>query len=232
MLQNQQWQGEFNHHDHHGGELVVAARWTLVHDSLGKPDSILTISTDITQQKILEAQFLRAQRLDSIGVLAGGIAHDLNNVLAPILMSGRLLETPNAPDRREMITNILTSTQRAADLVRQILTFARGTEGRRTVVPPRQLLEELGKILNETLPKSIHLRLHDAPDARTIAGNATQLHQVLMNLCLNARDAMPKGGELTIAVANAELNERDAATTARSSPAPMSFSASLTPASA
>ena len=103
VLHDRQWQGEFNHHDHHGGELVVAARWTLVHDSLGKPDSILAISTDITRQKILEAQFLRAQRLDSIGVLAGGIAHDLNNVLAPILMSAQLLEMdPDAPDRREI----------------------------------------------------------------------------------------------------------------------------------
>jgi PAS domain S-box-containing protein len=219
LLSNHLWHGEFNHQDHNGADLIVAARWTLVHDSQGKPGSILAINTDITQQKKLESQFLRTQRLESIGVLAGGIAHDLNNVLVPILMSGHLLEMdPDSPDRVELITNILTSTQRAADLVRQILAFARGTEGLRAAVQPRQLLEELGKILNETLPKSIHLRINAAPDAQTVAGNATQLHQVLMNLCINARDAMPNGGELTVAAANVELKERDAATNGKVRP--------------
>jgi PAS domain S-box-containing protein len=213
LLQNHQWHGEFTHADPHGGEIIVETRWTLVHDAQGKPGSILAINTDITHSKKLEAQFLRSQRLDSIGVLAGGIAHDLNNVLAPILMSGRLLEMdPDAPDRGEMIANILNSTQRAADLVRQILTFARGTDGRHTTVQPCRLLEELRKLLNETLPKSIHLQIHNTPDVRTIAVNATQIHQVLMNLCINARDAMPNGGELTVSVADVELDEHDAAT--------------------
>ncbi len=208
LLQNRQWHGEFNHQDQHGGELTVAARWTLVHNSQGTPDSILTISTDITQQKKLEAQLLRTQRLDSIGVLAGGIAHDLNNVLAPILMSGQLLEmNPDDPERKKLITTILTSTQRAASLVKQILTFARGTSGHRHVVPPGQVLEELRKMLHETLPKSISLHIDSALDASLIAADTTQLHQVLMNLCINARDAMPQGGELTVAVANIELDK-------------------------
>ena len=213
LLHDRQWQGEFNQHDRQGKELTVAARWTLVHNSQGKPGSILAIYTDVTRQKKLEAQFLRTQRLDSIGVLAGGIAHDLNNVLAPILMSAQLLETdPDAPDRGKLITNILNSTQRAADLVRQILTFARGTDGRRAAAQPRQLLEDLRKLLNEALPKSISLRINCAPDAPTIDVNATHLHQVLMNLCINARDAMPNGGELAISVDNAELDGDDAAT--------------------
>ena len=98
LLQDHQWHGEFTHPDQHGGEIIVDARWTLVHDSQGKPDSILAINTDVTHSKKLEAQFLRTQRLESIGVLAGGIAHDLNNVLAPILMSGHLLEmNPDYP---------------------------------------------------------------------------------------------------------------------------------------
>ncbi|MGA2853710.1 MAG: PAS domain S-box protein [Verrucomicrobiota bacterium] len=211
LLQDGQWHGEFTYADQHGGEIIVESRWTLVHDPQGKPNSILAINTDITRSKKLEAQFLRTQRLESIGVLAGGIAHDLNNVLAPILMSGHLLEmNPDTPERGKWISSILTSTQRAANLVRQILTFARGTDGRRAPMQPRQLLDELRKILTETLPKSIHLRINDAPDARMIVADPTQLHQVLMNLCINARDAMPNGGELTIAVANAEVDEHDA----------------------
>ena len=208
LLQNHQWHGEFNHQDHHGGELTVAARWTLVHNFAGHPDTILTISTDVTQQKNLETQLLRTQRLDSIGVLAGGIAHDLNNVLAPILMSGQLLEmNPDDPERHKLINTILTSTQRAASLVKQILTFARGTGGQRQVVRPSQVLEELRKILQETLPKSISLRVDSASDVGLIAADTTQLHQVLMNLCLNAQDAMPQGGELTVAVGNVELDK-------------------------
>jgi len=221
LLQDHQWHGEFTHADQHGGEIIVESRWTLVHDPQGKPDSILAINTDITHSKKLEAQFLRTQRLESIGVLAGGIAHDLNNVLAPILMSGHLLEmNSDSPERGKWISSILTSTQRAANLVRQILTFARGTDGRRAPMQPQHLLEELRKILNETLPKSIRLRINDAPDARTIVADATQLHQVLMNLCINARDAMPNGGELTVAVANVELDEHDATTNGKVSPGP------------
>ena len=209
LLQDQQWHGEFTHRDHHGREITVAARWTLVRDSQGKPDSILTINSDVTQQKQLEAELLRTQRLDSIGVLAGGIAHDLNNVLAPILMSAQLLEMdPATPsESRDLISTILASTERATGLVKQILTFARGTGGRRQSVQPSQVLEELRKILGETFPKSIALRLVSSPEIRPIHAEVTQVHQVLMNLCVNARDAMPTGGELTVAVAEVELTQ-------------------------
>jgi len=207
LLQDQQWHGEFTHRDHHGREITVAARWTLVRDSQGKPDSILTINSDVTQQKRLEAELLRTQRLDSIGVLAGGIAHDLNNVLAPILMSAQLMEMdPGTPsESRELISTILASTERATSLVKQILMFARGTGGRRQSVSPGHVLEELRKMLGETFPKSIALRVVSSPEIRPIHAEITQVHQVLMNLCVNARDAMPAGGELTVAVAEVEL---------------------------
>ena len=219
LLRDNQWQGEFNHHNRQGEKITVAARWTLIQNSQGKAGSILAIYTDITRQKQLEAQFLRTQRLDSIGVLAGGIAHDLNNVLAPILMSGRLLEMdPDSSDRGEMISNILNSTRRAADLVKQILTFARGTDGRRAATQPRQLLEDLQKLLNESLPKSISLHFNCDPDTRLVDVNATHLHQVLMNLCINSRDAMPNGGELSITAANVELDEQEAATNGKVKP--------------
>jgi PAS domain S-box-containing protein len=206
LLQDYKWHGEFNHRDANGGEIVVEARWTLVRDAHGKPASILAINTDITQAKKLEAQFLRTQRLESIGVLAGGIAHDLNNIFAPILMSCQLLEmSPDESERRQLQETILVNTRRAADLVKQILTFARGTNGRRIPAHPHQVIQELRKILDETLPKSIQLQVNLASDGATIAADTIQLHQVLMNLCINARDAMPDGGILTLAVADIEM---------------------------
>ena len=221
LLQDFNWHGEFIHRDRQGGEITVAARWTLVHDQEGNPESILAINTDITQSKKMEAQFLRTQRLESIGVLAGGIAHDLNNVLAPIFMACHLLELESdAAERAILLKSILASTQRAADLVKQILTFARGTDGRRLVVYPHQLLDELRKILGETLPKSIHLRIHSAADVWPILADATQLHQVLMNFCINARDAMPSGGELTVDVASLDLSTQDPLTTGKLKPGP------------
>lgn len=208
LLQDFKWHGEFAQRDAHGGEITVEARWTLVHDQQGNPESILAINTDITQAKKLEGQFLRTQRMESIGVLAGGIAHDLNNVFAPIILSCDLMQNePVASERKILLKSILTNTQRAADLVRQILTFARGTDGRRLALQPHQVLEELRKILGDTLPKSIHLKLHTEPDVWLINADATQLHQVLMNFCLNARDAMPRGGELSVTVANLELSK-------------------------
>jgi len=208
LLQDYKWHGEFHHRDPGGGEIIVEARWTLVHDSQGKPESILAINTDITQAKKMEVQFLRTQRLESIGVLAGGIAHDLNNIFSPILMSCQLLEmSPDESDRHKLQETILVNTKRAADLVKQILTFARGTNGRRLPMHPHNLIEELRKILNETLPKSIKLQVNVTPHDATIAADNVQLHQVLMNLCINARDAMPRGGTLIMAVANVEVKQ-------------------------
>ena len=211
-LQDQQWHGEFNLHNQLGTELTLASRWTLIHDSELHPHLILTINSNITQKKKLEEQLLRNQRLDSIGVLAGGIAHDLNNVLTPILISGQLLEIDShiPAECRDLIANILTSTNRAAGLVKQILTFARGTSGRRHTVRPAHLLEELRSILGQTLPKSIVLNFPPAPDIWTIAADATQMHQVLMNLCINARDAMPAGGELTVTLSCLKLDQQQA----------------------
>jgi two-component system cell cycle sensor histidine kinase/response regulator CckA len=211
LLQEHQWHGEFSHRNAHGEETIVASRWTLVPDAAGRPVSILAINTDITQSKKLETQFLRAQRLESIGVLASGIAHDLNNTIAPILVSCELLGmNPDEAERKFLTDNIATSTERAANLVKQILTFARGTDGRHLPVKPRYLLEELRKILRETLPKSIQLQINNTADVWMVAADSTQVHQVLMNLCINARDAMPRGGELKVAVANLELDADDA----------------------
>jgi PAS domain S-box-containing protein len=207
-LSTGEWAGEFQHHTKDGGQLTIEARWTLIRDPEGQPKSVLAIHTDITERKKLEAQFLRAQRMESIGTLAGGIAHDLNNILAPILMSIDLLKTPS--DREEtdkILATIETSAKRGADIVRQVLSFARGVEGERLEIQPKHLLNDLERIIKNTFPKDIRLYFEVPGDIWTLLGDPTQIHQVLLNLCVNARDAMPNGGSLTVGVENCVLNE-------------------------
>ena len=168
----------------------------------------MIVNTDVTERKVLEMQFLRAQRLESLGTLAGGIAHDLNNILGPILMSVQMLQMRPQDERsRKLLRTMERSTQRGADLVRQVLSFARGVKGERVAMPLKPLISELAKILKDTLPRSIQIRLAVANDLWTVEGDVTQLHQVLMNLCLNARDAMTEGGTLTVSASNIAVEE-------------------------
>jgi PAS domain S-box-containing protein len=215
VLEKGEWYGELRQRSRHDeSEIVVDARWTLVRNETGEPRSILAINTDVTSRKSLEDQFLRAQRMESIGTLASGVAHDLNNILAPILMAIPMLRGELPENVRDSILDSMeTSAQRGADIVRQVLTFARGVEGERVLLQPSHLLREMDKIAAETFPKSITIR-NDLPgNLWTVTGDATQLHQVLMNLCVNARDAMPDGGTLTISAENFELDESSAAMT-------------------
>lgn len=183
--------------------LTVESRWTLVTDDLGKPRSILIINTDVSEKKQMEAQFLRTQRLDSIGTLAGGIAHDLNNVLSPILMSVEVLKGKLTDDQsRKMLGILESSARRGSEMVRQVLTFARGVEGERLLLQPRHLLRDVAKIISETFPKTVQFKSSIPDSLWPIMGDATQLHQVLVNLTVNARDAMPDGGVLTITAEN------------------------------
>ena len=162
---------------------------------------------DLTERKRLEQQFLRAQRMESIGTLAGGIAHDLNNVLAPIMMSIDLLQMKfSDAASQHLLALISTSSHRGADMVQQLLSFARGVEGRRLEVQIRHLIREIEKIVNDTFLKHIEVRTRVPDKLSTVLGDPTQLHQVLLNLCLNARDAMPHGGILTITAKNILLD--------------------------
>lgn len=164
---------------------------------------IVGIAEDITERKKLEAQFLRAQRMESIGTLAGGIAHDLNNVLAPILMATDVLRDKlTDKDSQDLIETVMNAAQRGAEMVRQVLTFSRGIEGKRVDIQFRHLVKEIANIIRQTVPKSIEVKTHVPEGLWTVQGDATQLHQVLMNLSVNARDAMPSGGKLTIEVSN------------------------------
>jgi len=167
---------------------------------------------DITRTKELEAQFLRAQRLEGLGALAGGIAHDLNNILSPILMSTSLLrETVQSAENRRMIQTIEACAQRGADIIKQLLAFARGRPGARVPLPVRHLLNDMDRIVRETFPRNIQSRTEAPKDLWPVLADATQIHQALMNLCVNARDAMPGGGTLTLAAANVTLDAAFAA---------------------
>jgi len=177
----------------------------LVRDADGRPTDIVGVWTDITERKKIQNQMLRAQRLESIGTLAGGIAHDLNNSLAPILMAIELMRM-QYPDAKEVIDTVERSAKRGADMVRQLLTFAKGIEGERLLIQSRHLIKELEKILKISFPKNIQLSINCSPKLQAVLGDVTQLHQVLLNLCVNARDAMPNGGALTIEAENAEID--------------------------
>ncbi|KOP25321.1 histidine kinase [Hapalosiphon sp. MRB220] len=208
VLESGFWQGELQKISKFGKEIIVESRWTLVKDEYHKPKSILVVDTDITQKKQLEKQFLRTQRMESIGTLASGIAHDLNNVLSPILMSVQLLQM-KCQDRRDrqILSIVENNAKRGASLVKQVLSFARGIEGDRTVLQVKHLILEMKQIVEQTFPKSITVNTEIQPDLWNVCGDSTQLHQVLMNLCLNARDAMSTSGTLTISANNISIDE-------------------------
>ncbi|ACC81434.1 response regulator [Nostoc punctiforme] len=208
LMKNGSWEGELQQKTKSGKEIVVESRWTLVHEFGNQAQSFLVVNTDITQKKQLEAQFLRAQRLESIGTLASGIAHDLNNILAPILMTAQLLEAQVHDERsRRLLPILITNTKRGANLVKQVLSFTRGLEGDRTILQLKHLIIEIQQIIRETFPKSIEVSTQIPQNLCTVSGDATQLHQVLMNLCVNARDAMPNGGTLKISAENLFIDE-------------------------
>jgi len=208
LLNHGSWQGEFHQKTKFGKKILVESRWTLLPFFEGKPESILVVNTDITHKKQLETQFFRTQRLESIGTLASGIAHDLNNVLAPILMSAQLLELQLKDERSQRLLPILISNaKRGANLVKQVLSFARGIEGERTLLQVKHLILEIQHIIKETFPKSIMVNVEICPNLWTVYSDATQLHQVLMNLCVNARDAMSGGGTLTITCENLLIDQ-------------------------
>ncbi|MBV6626928.1 MAG: PAS domain S-box protein [Rivularia sp. (in: Bacteria)] len=204
------WKGELHQVTKQGEDIVVFSSWSLVRDEEGNLKSMLIVNTDITERKKLEAQFLRAQRLESIGTLSGGIAHDLNNILTPILAISQLLplKLPKVDEQTQHLFNILeTSAKRGATLVKQVLSFARGVQGDRTVLQVKHIISEIQQFASNTFPKSIEIEVTLPDNLQLISANTTQIHQVLMNLCVNARDAMPQGGTLSIQAENIAIDE-------------------------
>ena len=171
---------------------------------------VVVNSRDVTETRKLEEQFLRTQRLEAIGTLSSGIAHDLNNILAPMLMMAPMLrEKLHDAEDAELLGIIEQGAQRGANIIRQLLTFSRGIEGNRGAVQPRHLLREMLALMRETFPRDITLVEQVADDLWAITADGTQIHQVLMNLCVNARDAMRSGGTLTVAADNVSVSASD-----------------------
>jgi PAS domain S-box-containing protein len=205
LLERGEWSGERPKLTKTGQPITVAARWTLVRNEVEQPKFILVVETDITEKKALEAQFYQAQRLESLGRLASGIAHDLNNVFTPILTISQLLRLTQrhlGAKAQDQLRLLEESAKRGASMVQQILSITRSSSDTRTEVDLVPLLQDLGHMLRQSLPKHIDLRLvgiDPPPGPLRVSADPTHLHQVLMNLCVNARDAMPEGGTLTIA---------------------------------
>lgn len=197
------WTGERRARTRAGIEVLVEQRRTLIRDANDQPTGQLVIDIDVTERRRREAQERRGQRLESIGTLTGGIAHDLNNLLTPIIMGTRLLQRdPDGANRAGLLETIHTSAGRGADMIKQLLAFTGGGEGSRDRVEIRSLLSEVRGILNHSLPKTIELEIESPEGLWDVVGDATELSQVLLNLSINARDAMPDGGRLVIAAEN------------------------------
>jgi two-component system, cell cycle sensor histidine kinase and response regulator CckA len=190
-------------------------------DAEGRVLEFQSVGRDITELKRLEAQLLHAQRLESLGTLAGGIAHDLNNILAPILVSINLLQREWSDEKSQSRLEMMRrNIVRGSEMIKQVLTFARGSTGERVPLLPASLLKEIVRLMRETLPGTISIEAVIPDDLWPITGDATQLHQVLVNLCVNARDAMPHGGRLRIVAENMCLDKAWASMRPNARPGP------------
>jgi two-component system, cell cycle sensor histidine kinase and response regulator CckA len=207
VLEAGQWDGSLNQITRAGAEIIVESHWTCLRHPDGSPRAVISSSSDVTQARNLEAQLLRTQRLETVGTIASGVAHDLNNVLAPIIIGLTSLKrrVTDAPGQK-LVNAMEVSAERGAEIVKQVLTFARGTGALTGMVNTRDVVQGIEKLLAATLPRNVKLTMNFAPDLWPISADPTQLQQVLLNLCVNARDAMPRGGEVTIDAANAELS--------------------------
>jgi PAS domain S-box-containing protein len=202
------WLTEAKQKTRDGRPIIIQRRWTLGRNVMGQPDYILMINTDITERKAAEEHLFRAQRMESIGTLAGGIAHDLNNILSPIMMAIDMLRL-RTPDEESMkwLKIMKENAERGAELVRQVLTFARGMSGDHIPVQLKHIIKDLVGVLTQTMPKSISVIYDVDPELWMISADPTQIHQILMNVCINARDAMPSGGSITIQATNVAIDD-------------------------
>lgn len=203
------WNGELKNRRKDGTVYDEQMTITPVRDSSGEVAHFIAIKLDVSERNELESQLLRSQRMESIGMLAGGVAHDLNNILAPILMGVEVLRSDalTKDEKNEFLDSIATNCERGAGIIRQVLTFARGAEGERVIVQVRHQVKDIMKMARETFPKDILISMDVASDLWTVLGDPTQLHQVFLNFSVNARDAMPLGGKIDLIGENVELTE-------------------------
>lgn len=199
LLRDGYWNEETAHFTRDGRKVIVDGRWLLLFDEAGMPESVLVVDTDITAWMLEQERSNRAVRMESLGTLAGGMAHDLNNVLTPILMGAQLLARDEQDKQRlVMLQSIETGVKRGAEMIRQVLSFATGEEGKRHELEVQPLIDEIVTYCHEALPNSIHITAEVQPGLPNVMGDSTQLLQVLMNLVTNASHAMPGGGTMAI----------------------------------
>lgn len=214
-IQHSAWSGELHQKKRDGTIIITDCRWTLVHNPGGAPAGILQVCTDVTERKRLETRFLRAQRVESIGIFASGIAHDLSNTLAPVLvgvevLKRKLLDTQS----QRLLKAIESSAKHGSEMVYQVLSFVKGVEGKHAKLNPLNIVKDVTGLLDDIIPSSITVHTRISDTVSPVIGDRTQLHQVLINLCTNARDAMPQGGELAFSAENVlvskEMTEENA----------------------
>ncbi|MBS0201272.1 MAG: PAS domain S-box protein [Planctomycetes bacterium] len=202
------WAGELVKTTRSGDQIIVEHRRSVLQDSTGTRTGYLCMDIDITARKRRERAAHRSQRLESIGTLAGGIAHDLNNVLTPIMIGTKLLASGRGEANRQgLLETMSASAQRGAELIKQLLAFAGGIRGDRSPVQINGIVSETIQIMEHTLQKSITIESRIDEDCPNVLADATELTQVLMNLSINARDAMPSGGVLAISTSSTQLYE-------------------------
>ena len=208
------WREEYRFQRKDGTFALVHDRGFILRDATGTAFRMVGGMRDLTEQKRMEAQYLRVQRMESIGTLAGGIAHDLNNVLAPIMMAIELLKQDkgNDPRRTKILDTMHISCQRGADLVRQVLSFSRGVDHQRVVICLKHMIGDLEGVMTQTFPRNIRISVNVAENLWPVTGDPSQLHQVLLNLVVNARDSMLPGGDLTVTASNVSIDSQFAAT--------------------
>ena len=208
VLAKGEWSGELLQTTASGTNIKVQSRWLLVRDSSGNPQSIVTINIDADQAINRDEELLRMQRQECIGTLAGGIAHDLNNVLQPISMALEMFYSRLTDDEgQEMVEMVESNLRRATELVRQILTFTAGVRGERSSVEIEPLFLGVGNFVRQSFPKGIELKSTIAQNLDAVLGDSTQIEQILLNLCVNARDAMPGGGSIKLDACNFDVDE-------------------------
>jgi PAS domain S-box-containing protein len=221
LAQRDEWESELSFSDRSMRRLLCEVRVTTVKDAGGLTASRLALFTDVTERKLLEAQLHRAHRLESLGMLAAGIAHDLNNALAPMLMAGGLLRTRvSDPADIRLVELLEQSAHRGAALVKQIVSFAGARSRERVLIQPKHLVREIAQLVRDTFPKLIQVSVEIAEPLWAVEGNPTQLHQVLLNLCINARDAMPSGGVLRLRARNEMVTQQSARANPGGAPGP------------
>ena len=205
-------------HEHVGGPRT----WTADEKTFAVAmANLVSLNLEGEERRVLQEQFLRVQRMEAIGTLASGLAHDLNNILAPMLMAAGLLKMKlTTPRDQKIVAMIESGAQRGTGIIRQLLTFGRGVEGARTSVQVRHLVKDITHIVQETFPRNIEFEYSAPATLWPVQADATQLHQVLLNLSVNARDAMPQGGRLSLAAENVRLEAGAPALAASAPPGP------------